>query len=559
MDIKVNQVQRSPSPASSITSISSFGARATNASRPRTRAPSQPVPKSNEVYLSDEVWLEILKTLPTTSYPSFSLTNRQLRNIALPTLFAHFSFHPYAVKDEQLLLPPSATVDEAMDRLNFWASDRIAGLVRSCTISPWSQQQSHAKHNRPYTLQNAFFDKLPLFTRLKRLDASFIHITAHDVTSLARLTSLESFTSVRCPIPSSGKVNRAKKTWSLPSFTFTALNFEEDGQELAFWLSLLDPTHLARVVLPMGLALGFPLGKVSKFPSVMSLSTACCPNENIVHLECLLSLVPNLQRLEISLGHACDPILHEDSLSALSHHCTLTALRDLTIPGEFLRTFLPATSIARLSVEWFEPDYLADFFGSLPSYRSLVSLTATTLYLGIDDFRSIVNNLPCLSKFKIVSEYWDTEPNFFHMMENTVASGFFNDLLSPDTKLPATLTCLAIVLKLEISFLEEVAIPHGFIDPAWICEGLRARCPNLRFFWLDGADFLIRWSSTRKENALRSYQVKQYGRAFYSRDDAASGKFTVRCGLKRFGKVQELLDGVWARVGKDEVTTTPAN
>ncbi|KAJ7050677.1 hypothetical protein C8F01DRAFT_1034884, partial [Mycena amicta] len=203
----------------------------------------------NEVYLSDEVWLEILKTLPKASYPNLSLTNRQLHNIVLPTLFAHFSFHPYAVRDGQLLLPPSAAVDEAMDRLNFWASDRIAGLVRSCTISKARDDAGYTKENRPYILHNAFFEKLALFTGLKRLTASSIHFTAPDIALLAGVSGLESFSTSCCVVPLAQNMTRAKKKWSLPSFTFTALGFEEDGQELAFWLSLLNPTHLTRVVL----------------------------------------------------------------------------------------------------------------------------------------------------------------------------------------------------------------------------------------------------------------------------------------------------------------------
>ncbi|KAJ7061621.1 hypothetical protein C8F01DRAFT_919057, partial [Mycena amicta] len=85
-------------------------------------------------YLSDEVWLEILKTLPKASYPDLSLTNHQLRRLALPILFAHFSFNPSAIKHGDPLLSPVPAVEEAMDRLNFWASDKIASLVRSCTI-----------------------------------------------------------------------------------------------------------------------------------------------------------------------------------------------------------------------------------------------------------------------------------------------------------------------------------------------------------------------------------------------------------------------------------------
>ncbi|KAJ6561679.1 hypothetical protein B0H19DRAFT_942704, partial [Mycena capillaripes] len=88
--------------------------------------------------IPDEIWLEVFRSFPRDTYSTLkdlSLTLPAFRRLLQPLLFANFDFHPYALDvDGGFLLPSTEQVEESLARLNFWCSDEIIPLIRSCRI-----------------------------------------------------------------------------------------------------------------------------------------------------------------------------------------------------------------------------------------------------------------------------------------------------------------------------------------------------------------------------------------------------------------------------------------
>ncbi|KAJ7658606.1 hypothetical protein DFH06DRAFT_916552, partial [Mycena polygramma] len=96
-----------------------------------------------------ELWLEVFHNLPSKTLKDVSLTCPAFRRLTRTLIFAHFDFHPYALRlvarsnpyafrdpaaDSGLLLPPDAVFAAHMARLDFWSSPEIAPLIRSCHV-----------------------------------------------------------------------------------------------------------------------------------------------------------------------------------------------------------------------------------------------------------------------------------------------------------------------------------------------------------------------------------------------------------------------------------------
>ncbi|KAJ7064109.1 hypothetical protein C8F01DRAFT_1250363 [Mycena amicta] len=279
------------------------------------------------VYFPDEIWHEILQYAPKDGLSGVSLASDRLRRISLPFLFSHFAFHPFYVTTTKAPNYPgrigqwqsrdkmvSFDVNKALDRLEFWSSSRIAPLVRTCTVSegksaPNTSTKSPHRFNDSERhdadlLQAAFFEKLVRFTRLKSLSASSsIYLGGRDIYSLILIHELESL-STSCSVPGAAQVGGPTRKVKVRSFSFLPdENYWSEGGELLAWLSHLDPASLCHVELPVELV-DFPRStKLDRFPHVKSLRAAWWVGErNMARNEALLSLFPNVEKLELFLG-----------------------------------------------------------------------------------------------------------------------------------------------------------------------------------------------------------------------------------------------------------------
>ncbi|KAJ6498882.1 hypothetical protein C8R45DRAFT_799244, partial [Mycena sanguinolenta] len=85
-------------------------------------------------HVPNELWLAIFADLPRDTIKALCLTTSIFKDLSRAFLFAHFAFHPYAVRDGDIVLPLTLVVNRALERLKFWTSDGIAPHVRSCKV-----------------------------------------------------------------------------------------------------------------------------------------------------------------------------------------------------------------------------------------------------------------------------------------------------------------------------------------------------------------------------------------------------------------------------------------
>ncbi|KAF7359067.1 L-aminoadipate-semialdehyde dehydrogenase [Mycena sanguinolenta] len=141
----------------------------------------------------NELWLEVFSYLPPAARRNLSSTHRSVYDLARPLGFTEFTLYSYPY----WLRPQKVQLDEAMERLRFWALPRIAPHVRSCTISQkrdlWQKSDTKALQDDEHVLLNAFFEHLPHFTGLERLDTDQIRLelTQPGIGNLCRLPALQ--------------------------------------------------------------------------------------------------------------------------------------------------------------------------------------------------------------------------------------------------------------------------------------------------------------------------------------------------------------------------------
>ncbi|KAF7327090.1 hypothetical protein MKEN_00284800 [Mycena kentingensis (nom. inval.)] len=184
--------------------------------------------------LATELWLKIIEDLPKSALTTLSLANRYLRTLCEPLLYSNdIVLRPYAFSSEHAaLLVGDDEAAAARARMEFFCSDRIAALVRVCTIEPWkwvSRPDPGPLAADPFEILAIFLRQLPAFMalrdlslrievpspgevdlgalpHLKRLEVDFLSPSTHGTASWhpepGTILQLESFT-YRGPLQSS--------------------------------------------------------------------------------------------------------------------------------------------------------------------------------------------------------------------------------------------------------------------------------------------------------------------------------------------------------------------
>ncbi|KAJ7135799.1 hypothetical protein C8R44DRAFT_729354 [Mycena epipterygia] len=197
--------------------------------------------------LPTELWLEVFHNLPQR-YPKgrlkrLSLACRTFHRTARH-LFADFDFHPYTsvgLGYDHLRLPSPEKIDSTLERLNFWCSDEIATLVRSCENDPW-QRGTSFHSDSPCILLDEFFERLPCFTGLQRIHATQAHFTQAGLINLCRRY---------CYVVGQERILTHGLELRVSTFSITHLDDEDDESWLwgGHWSELLSPYHLRQLEL----------------------------------------------------------------------------------------------------------------------------------------------------------------------------------------------------------------------------------------------------------------------------------------------------------------------
>ncbi|KAJ7840149.1 hypothetical protein B0H13DRAFT_2101217 [Mycena leptocephala] len=382
--------------------------------------------------VANELWLEIFNYLPRDTLKDISLAHHNFCRITRPLLFAHFDFHPFALgPNGTLFLPSAAEVAISLERLEFWSSDEIAPLVRSCDLTPCHQIPLFDAAT-PYVLFNTFFERITRFTGLRRLRSRNIHFTSTAVANLCLMSSLAIL--------------------HVDHFEVAAMITREDG--LDHWIPLLSPEHLRE-----------------------------------------LSITCNLGLFSENRRNLCDVgwgvlAAGSDSEPRTHHREPFPALKEYTGHLEALPIFLPRDTLTRVTLFLCSSQHVIRQLQSHSAPLNITSLDAKFSTFDHATLGTLVGLLPRLTELRI-RIILDDEEGEFESGINSEATIFFDALTSVPCLRPP-LQHFTLGWELEFDYDDhDDDTPSGFSE---LRDALVGTCPGLKSLSFDGPEFVYRWS-----------------------------------------------------------------
>ncbi|KAJ7681085.1 hypothetical protein DFH06DRAFT_1405992 [Mycena polygramma] len=460
--------------------------------------------------IPNELLLEILHHLPTydrETLLNFSLACRALRCVSRPRIFAHFYFPVY--RDGAALLLPSPTgVDCCLERLNFWCSPEIAPFVRSCEITRSQKSEWSFATYSPYILLDAVLKGLALFTRLQRLETSYIHFTPARVDTLRHLPTLSNLNVSWCTFVSG---RYAISSSRLRVSSFEELKWHEDQ----LWIRMLHPDHLHTLRTTFHPR---ALDVIPSFPNLHTLDVTMhllMPEQNVA----ILNKFPALQVLKLRGKN-----LLTEAVS-LSSPPVLPALTEYYGPYQYLPIFLALDTLAHLTITCCTPSqFISCTQGVQPNITSIsVEFTVNVDFniFDIATFGTLVARLPELTDIRIrivvhsraalfegktrnLQKQFGPDVVVRGQFGNSIRTGFkvrvsgvqpsaFFSALPSVPALPHGLERLTI--SWDCNSLQDVhhVCAYNIPDFAQLRDALRARCPELTSIYLHGLFYVLQW------------------------------------------------------------------
>ncbi|KAJ6469107.1 hypothetical protein DFH09DRAFT_1479370 [Mycena vulgaris] len=204
----------------------------------------------------NELWLQIFSHLSPCALRNLSSTRRALYDIARPLGFTEFKLRPYPYDFQ----PPKAQLDDAIERLRFYSSPKVAPYVRSCTARDMlnGRQDCTMDEGAPHVLANAFFECLPNFTAMQRIYMDHMQFTQIGIKNLCGLPALTHVEFSGCKIAAREQLNADSLNLRVATF-ITRFDHMCD-----FWMSLVSRDSLRELSVSDILPLAKP--DVQPFP-----------------------------------------------------------------------------------------------------------------------------------------------------------------------------------------------------------------------------------------------------------------------------------------------------
>ncbi|KAJ7149259.1 hypothetical protein C8R43DRAFT_1193010 [Mycena crocata] len=432
----------------------------------------------------NELWLETFQYLPKDILKHVSMTSRTFYRISRHLLFDKFLFHPYTVDiSGAVLLPEAQKLEHSLDRLNFWCSEDVAPLVRSCIINPWRHGDSgtgyatwkFSETDSPYILLARFFELLPRFTGMQRLHAFRVHFTQSGVANVCCLPSLDCLRINMCEVAPGQCIDPS--SLSLRVSNFYARQYTSSRAKIDHWIRLLDPNQLRELDV-MGYPFTYVEGicAVPSFPRVRTLMLTMdpsTPSQNLAILSRFPAVEVFTRRFRTDPSDVDDP-----------------RVEPVAITGP------PMPSLRRLRIYGCDPD---DVMIHLDTLR--IPSTVTSLEIFFHDFdlptlAALCGFFPQLTELWVSVHVWLDEEDVSVLQDgvNTQAASFFRALAN-DPPLPPTLRHLALSWQFSYDIADDVVDPTSGGDPPLTAlrDVVVARCPALTTLWLNGGDYVLQW------------------------------------------------------------------
>ncbi|KAJ7834419.1 hypothetical protein B0H13DRAFT_2426903 [Mycena leptocephala] len=424
----------------------------------------------------NELWLEICCSLPKDSFKQtlgqISLTCRSLHHLSRSLLFADFVFHPQAEMWQSLSLPQKSGFERSKRRLEFWSSDEIAPLVRSCDITPSRKDVPDFQHQNPRLLLDAMFARLPRFSGLRRIYALKVEFNQTSIESCAACP-----TSNTCSSSSAGSITRAWASRRRYPLAFDA-----------------GPTFPPRIGC-RSLSEAFDLGNdneehegeasLSKyFPNVSKLSVGMCYKDIPAHVK-VLAKFPAVRTLSLESWGS------RDVPEALAANI-LPVLAEYTGSYDTLRMVFPRATLVHLTVTICEAWELIAELKAIPLLNTVTTLDLTLYSVTNIDFNTIVGFFPQLVELRIAGGAES------HPSTNKNIPGA---LLANPAVIPPSLERLALSWPNLPHWPDLRRRPPP--ELAKLRDTLVTQCPALALLWFDSATFSLQWQKSKLDGTVR--------------------------------------------------------
>ncbi|KAF8182746.1 hypothetical protein K438DRAFT_1839704 [Mycena galopus ATCC 62051] len=416
----------------------------------------------------NELWLAVFTHLPLDTLRSLSATRRTFYHMARPC---------------------------------FWASPNIAPHVRRCTVScdlhQWQGAERAYDEDRPHILMIAFFECLPHFTGLQRLDAIRIQFTQAGIVNLCGLRALTQVKLLRTTVAIGEHIDLGSLTLRVTTFIIKDWNYQIHN----LWLSLLSRDTLRELHFPGLLALAKP--GVPHFPNVHVLTLHNLPSR----VEDTIAILNKFPRVRVFSTNSVLGNLTPSEASLI-----FPALEEYTGCYKNLHIFIGWTTLTRITVssDCLFRHFLAEFQGgkALPNITSLaVSFrTSSKNVFGKAEIDTLFALFPGLAALQLT-----LVPNIEYYHGFTCQAVSFLKILATSTLLPSTLESLS----LDWYFYDRTNCPAPKLaeipDFAFWRDELVGRCSSLTNIFLDGYHFLFWWLKTPSvwEATIRSHDGAQ--------------------------------------------------
>ncbi|KAJ7612895.1 hypothetical protein DFH06DRAFT_1344808 [Mycena polygramma] len=286
-----------------------------------------------------------------------------------------------------------------MERLDFWFSDDIAPLVRSCEITP-STGPGDFQHQNPWLLLDAMLERLPRFSGLRHIQMVRVQMNQIGAESLCSLSNLKHLNAEQCSVDPDGGIDTTNLKLRVSSFPFRGnLEIYTDARQRGdppraqtHWAEMLDRDSL-REVDACPVCNLFSLSdeddrdyvyseELPPFSNVRKLS-AWMMLENMEENPAVLEKFPAVRTLALeSWGSPEDSDeLPEDVLPVLAEYSG---------SYETLHLFLPEPTLTRLIITKCDPEDLITKLEEIDVPATLTSLDLTFTSLTNSDLDSIM-------------------------------------------------------------------------------------------------------------------------------------------------------------------------
>ncbi|KAF8174604.1 hypothetical protein K438DRAFT_2023062 [Mycena galopus ATCC 62051] len=459
----------------------------------------------------NELWMEVFAHLPPDTHRSLSSTQRALCTLARPLGFTEFKLYPYPYE----LQPPQAHIDDALARLNFYTSPRIAPYVRACTARlnhhRWQGSAQVDDEATPHVLMNAFFDRLLKFVALERFYTDRIRFTQIGMASLCALPRLARVEAFGCTVAPGEQIPPGSCTLRVSSLV-TRYDYHMND----LWISLMSRDTLTELDLSDLSAVAKP--NVAPFPSVRTLKMNDFPPTTHITLA-ILAAFPGVRTFASDYRGVLRNLTPAQAASVFP------VLADYTGACENLHIFTQRPTLTRIALDAGFPfrNLVAELQGvhALPNITSLTARFATAADepFGEAELGALFTLFPSLTELQLTLMPDAEEDGGF-----TPQAPSFLTMFALHPLLPHTLHSLSLEWDFPFEYGStdsaqgnEPAAPDPRNLPEFprLREALRGRCPRLRHIFLDGYHFLfVRWETPWVwEASARSYDEAEAIRA----------------------------------------------